>query len=55
MLTADVKFIGTGGNPHRQGLLLVRQRSSRLGLRGCRFHGSGLTALQYRDTRTAHA
>ncbi len=24
-LTADVKFIGTGGNPHRKACLLVRQ------------------------------
>ena len=50
-LTADVKFIGTGGNPHRKACLLVRQ-SLKPGsvYADVAFHGSGLTALQYRDT-----
>jgi Tol biopolymer transport system component len=51
MLTADVKFIGTGGNPHRKACLLVRQ-SLKPGsvYADVALHGSGLTALQYRDT-----
>jgi WD40 repeat protein len=50
-LTADVKFIGTGGNPHRKACLLVRQ-SLKPGsvYADVALHGSGLTALQYRDT-----
>jgi Tol biopolymer transport system component len=50
-LTADVKFIGVGGNPHRKACLLVRQ-SLKPGsvYADVAFHGSGLTALQYRDT-----
>jgi hypothetical protein len=49
-LTADVKFIGTGGNPHRKACLLVRQ-SLKPGsvYADVALHGSGLTALQYRD------
>jgi hypothetical protein len=50
-LTADVKFIGTGGNPHRKACLLVRQSlQSGSVYADVAFHGSGLTALQYRDT-----
>ena len=50
-LTADVKFIGTGGNPHRKACLLIRQ-SLKPGsvYADVVLHGSGLTALQYRDT-----
>jgi WD40 repeat protein len=50
-LTADVKFIGVGGNPHRKACLLVRQ-SLKPGsvYADVALHGSGLTALQYRDT-----
>jgi regulation of enolase protein 1 (concanavalin A-like superfamily) len=50
-LTADVKFIGTGGNPHRKACLLIRQ-SLKPGsvYADVAFHGVGLTALQYRDT-----
>jgi Tol biopolymer transport system component/regulation of enolase protein 1 (concanavalin A-like superfamily) len=50
-LTADVKFIGSGGNPHRKACLLVRQ-SLKPGsvYADVAFHGSGLMALQYRDT-----
>ncbi len=50
-LTADVKFIGTGGNPHRKACLLVRQSLQPGSVYAdVAFHGSGLTALQYRDT-----
>jgi len=49
-LTADVKFVGTGGNPHRKACLLIRQ-SLKPGsvYADVALHGSGLTALQYRD------
>jgi Tol biopolymer transport system component len=51
MLTADVKFIGTGGNPHRKACLLVRQSLEPGSVYAdVALHGSGLTALQYRDT-----
>jgi regulation of enolase protein 1 (concanavalin A-like superfamily) len=49
-LTADVKFIGTGGNPHRKACLLIRQ-SLKPGsvYADVALHGNGLTSLQYRD------
>ena len=53
-LMADVKFIGTGGNPHRKACLLVRQ-SLKPGsvYADVALHGVGLTALQYRDATDA--
>src|SRR5208283_5432004 len=49
-LTADVKFTGTGGNPHRKACLLVRQSLEPGSVYAdVAVHGSGLTALQYRD------
>ena len=53
-LTANVKFIGTGGNPHRKACLLVRQ-SLKPGsvYADVALHGVGLTALQYRDAPDA--
>jgi WD40 repeat protein len=50
-LTADVKFLGTGGNPHRKACLLVRQSlAAGSAYADVAVHGSGLTALQYRET-----
>jgi Tol biopolymer transport system component len=50
-LTADVKFVGTNGNPHRKACLLVRQSLKPDSVYAdVALHGSGLTALQYRDT-----
>ncbi len=50
-LTADVKFIGTGGNPHRKACLLIRQSLKPDSVYAdVALHGVGLTALQYRDT-----
>jgi WD40 repeat protein len=49
-LTADIAFLGTGGNPHRKAVLMIRQS-----LDGASpavdvaVHGSGLTSLQFRD------
>jgi len=53
-LTADVKFIGAGGNPHRKACLLVRE-SLKPGsvYADVALHGVGLTALQYRDAPDA--
>ncbi len=53
-LTADVKFLGTGGNPHRKACLLIRQ-SLKPGsvYADVALHGVGLTALQYRDAPDA--
>ncbi len=49
-LTADVKFAGTDGNPHRKACLLVRQSLEPGSVYAdVAVHGSGLTALQYRD------
>ncbi|HTY87815.1 MAG TPA: hypothetical protein VMB80_10150 [Candidatus Acidoferrum sp.] len=49
-LTADVKFIGSGGNAHRKACLLVRQSLAPGSVYAdVAVHGSGLTALQYRD------
>ena len=53
MLTADVKLVGTNGNPHRKACLLVRQSLKPDSVYAdVALHGSGLTALQYRDTPT---
>jgi TolB protein len=50
-LTADIKFIGMGGNPHRKACLLVRQSlDSDSVYADVAVHGIGLTALQYRET-----
>jgi TolB protein len=53
-LTADVKFIGAGGNPHRKACLLIRQ-SLKPGsvYADVALHGVGLTSLQYRETANA--
>jgi TolB protein len=49
-LTADIRFVGTGGNPHRKACLLVRQSLEPGSVYAdVALHGSGLTALQYRD------
>jgi dipeptidyl aminopeptidase/acylaminoacyl peptidase len=49
-LTADITFLGTGGNPHRKAVLMIRQtldgHSQSVDVA---VHGSGLTSLQFRD------
>ena len=51
-LTADVKFLGTGGNPHRKACLLIRQTLKPDSVYAdVALHGNGLTALQYRETK----
>jgi tricorn protease-like protein len=49
-LTADIAFLGAGGNPHRKAVLMIRQTldgpSQSVDVA---VHGSGLTSLQFRD------
>jgi Tol biopolymer transport system component len=48
-LTADVRFIGTGVNPHRKAVLMVRQAlTPDSPYADVALHGDGSTALQYR-------
>ena len=53
-LTADIAFLGAGGNPHRKAVLMIRES-----LDGpspavdVAVHGVGLTSLQYRDAEGA--
>jgi TolB protein len=49
ILTADIRFIGTNGNPHRKACLLARQSlSPGSAYADIAVHGVGLTSLQYR-------
>jgi len=49
-LTADIRFVGPGGSPHRKACLLVRQSlDADSAYADVALHGSGLTALQYRE------
>jgi len=54
-LTADIAFLGAGGNPHRKAVLMIRQT-----LDGdspsvdVAVHGVGLTSLQFRDLAGAN-
>lgn len=50
-LTADVRWIGTNGNPHRKACLIVRQSlAPDSAYADAAVHGAGLTSLQYRET-----
>src|SRR5271163_896308 len=52
-LTADIAFVGTGGNHHRKAVLMIRQ-SLDGGSKGVDIaqHGDGLTSLQFRATNS---
>jgi TolB protein len=54
-LTADIAFLGTGGNPHRKAVLMIRQSldGNSPGV-DIAVHGVGLTSLQFRDARGAN-
>jgi hypothetical protein len=53
-LTADVSFIGTGGNPHRKAVLMMRQSlDADSAYADIALHGDGLTSLQFRDEKGA--
>jgi TolB protein len=50
-LAADISFLGTGGNPHRKAVLMIRQTldpdSSYV---DAALHGNGLASLQFRES-----
>ena len=51
-LAADIRWIGTGGNPHRKACLLIRQSlEPDSTYADAVIHGDGLTSLQYRQER----
>lgn len=50
-LEADLAFQGTGGDPHRKGILMVRQSlDADAAYADVAVHGDGLTSLQFRET-----
>ncbi len=51
-LTANIAFVGTGGNEHRKAVLMVRQSlDADSPYADIALHGNGLTSLQYRDEK----
>ena len=51
-LAADIRWTGTGGNPHRKACLLIRQSlEPDSPYADAVIHGDGLTSLQYRQAR----
>jgi len=54
-LTADIAFLGTGGNPHRKAVLMIRQTLEGPSMSvDVAVHGSGLTSLQFREVSGAN-
>ena len=53
-LTADISFLGTGGNPHRKAVLMIRQSlDADSPYADVALHGVGLTSLQFREEKGA--
>ena len=53
-LTADISFLGAGGNAHRKAVLMVRQSlDADSPYADVALHGNGLTSLQFRDEKGA--
>ncbi len=53
-LTADVTFLGTGGEAHRKGVLMIRQTlDADSPYVDAALHGNGLTSIQARDEKGA--
>ena len=51
VLAADIRWFGTNGNPHRKACLVIRQSlAPDSPYVDAALHGSGMTALQYRET-----
>src|ERR1700676_3524834 len=51
VVTADVKFVGTGAVDHRKAVLMIRQNLDRdAAYADVALHGDGLTSLQFRPT-----
>jgi Tol biopolymer transport system component len=49
-VSADISFVGQGGNPHRKAVVMVRQSlDPDSAYADIALHGVGLTALQYRE------
>ena len=54
MLTADVRIVSEGGDPHRKAVLMMRQSLDEdAAYVDAAVHGDGLTSLQYRDEKGA--
>ena len=54
-LTANIEFLGTGGNPHRKAVLMIRQTLEGPSMSvDVAVHGSGLTSLQFREVSGAN-
>jgi hypothetical protein len=53
-LTADISFVGHGGNAHRKAVLMIRQSlDPDSAYVDVALHGDGLTSLQYREAKGA--
>jgi Tol biopolymer transport system component len=53
-LTADITILGTGGNPHKKGMLMIRQSlDADSPYADAALHAVGLTSLQCRDEKGA--
>src|SRR5271157_4011184 len=53
-LTADISFLGKGGNEHRKAVLMIRQNlDADSAYVDVALHGNGLTSLQFRDEKGA--
>src|SRR5260370_26187711 len=51
-LSADISFLGSGGNAHRKAVLMIRQNlDADSAYADVALHGNGLTALQFRDEK----
>jgi hypothetical protein len=54
VVTADVKFVGTGSVDHRKAVLMIRQNLDRdAAYADVALHGDGLTSLQFRPAAGA--
>src|SRR5205085_2201649 len=51
-IAADIQILGTGGNAHRKGVLIIRQTlDADSPYADAALHGDGLTSLQYREVK----
>ena len=51
-IAADVRFVGTGGEPHRKACLIIRQTlDADSTYADAAVHADGLTSIQYRDEK----
>ena len=51
-ISADISFLGSGGNPHRKAVLMIRQNLDADSIYAdVALHGNGLTALQFRNEK----